>query len=188
MMPVYWLRLAAVFRARNGVVQVHDQRGLIVAAPAAILARRPLVWHIHGINRTALVNRIGARLADHIVVPSRTALRRMPGLESFFFQAEDGIRVRNVTGVQTCALPIFVLAAAVKLAVPPLMLVAVGLYDPATLTVPPVTLTVPAPLTLELAVRLKVPLLNSSVAVARSEERRVGKEGRCRWPPRAWRG
>src|SRR5699024_3027522 len=25
----------------------------------------------------------------------------------FFFQAEDGIRVRHVTGVQTCALPIF---------------------------------------------------------------------------------
>src|SRR5699024_11408269 len=27
----------------------------------------------------------------------------------FFFQAEDGIRDRNVTGVQTCALPIFAL-------------------------------------------------------------------------------
>src|SRR5699024_12573815 len=27
----------------------------------------------------------------------------------FFFQAEDGIRDRNVTGVQTCALPIFVI-------------------------------------------------------------------------------
>src|SRR5699024_12069977 len=26
--------------------------------------------------------------------------------EDFFFQAEDGIRERNVTGVQTCALPI----------------------------------------------------------------------------------
>src|SRR5699024_11955789 len=25
----------------------------------------------------------------------------------FFFQAEDGIRDRNVTGVQTCALPIY---------------------------------------------------------------------------------
>src|SRR5699024_11487885 len=25
----------------------------------------------------------------------------------FFFQAEDGIRARNVTGVQTCALPIY---------------------------------------------------------------------------------
>src|SRR5699024_12037206 len=27
-------------------------------------------------------------------------------LLNFFFQAEDGIRYRNVTGVQTCALPI----------------------------------------------------------------------------------
>src|SRR5699024_11303224 len=26
---------------------------------------------------------------------------------AFFFQAEDGIRDRNVTGVQTCALPIY---------------------------------------------------------------------------------
>src|SRR5437773_6945016 len=26
---------------------------------------------------------------------------------SFFFQAEDGIRCRDVTGVQTCALPIY---------------------------------------------------------------------------------
>src|SRR5699024_2928407 len=26
----------------------------------------------------------------------------------FFFQAEDGIRSRNVTGVQTCALPIWI--------------------------------------------------------------------------------
>src|SRR5699024_12158117 len=29
----------------------------------------------------------------------------------FLFQAEDGIRVRNVTGVQTCALPIYRYAA-----------------------------------------------------------------------------
>src|SRR5437879_11587910 len=29
----------------------------------------------------------------------------------FFFQAEDGIRDTSVTGVQTCALPIFVKAA-----------------------------------------------------------------------------
>src|SRR5699024_12036268 len=27
--------------------------------------------------------------------------------DCFFFQAEDGIRTRNVTGVQTCALPIW---------------------------------------------------------------------------------
>src|SRR5437868_15532542 len=30
----------------------------------------------------------------------------------FFFQAEDGIRDRNVTGVQTCALPILPLSVA----------------------------------------------------------------------------
>src|SRR5699024_12017447 len=30
----------------------------------------------------------------------------------FFFQAEDGIRDRNVTGVQTCALPIFAVTIA----------------------------------------------------------------------------
>src|SRR5437773_4303163 len=29
---------------------------------------------------------------------------------SFFFQAEDGIRARDVTGVQTCALPIWLAA------------------------------------------------------------------------------
>src|SRR5699024_11750431 len=29
-----------------------------------------------------------------------------PPYSIFFFQAEDGIRDRNVTGVQTCALPI----------------------------------------------------------------------------------
>src|SRR5699024_9123020 len=36
--------------------------------------------------------------------PDRTWYRHAP----FFFQAEDGIRYRNVTGVQTCALPICV--------------------------------------------------------------------------------
>src|SRR5690606_40060957 len=30
-----------------------------------------------------------------------------PGRVYFFFQAEDGIRALHVTGVQTCALPIF---------------------------------------------------------------------------------
>src|SRR5699024_11391520 len=33
----------------------------------------------------------------------------------FFFQAEDGIRDRNVTGVQTCALPISIAMEAEKL-------------------------------------------------------------------------
>src|SRR5699024_11800053 len=37
-----------------------------------------------------------------------TALAAWIAIVFFFFQAEDGIRDRNVTGVQTCALPIYV--------------------------------------------------------------------------------
>src|SRR5699024_11267990 len=37
---------------------------------------------------------------------STVVYSRLISLFCFFFQAEDGIRDRNVTGVQTCALPI----------------------------------------------------------------------------------
>src|SRR5437763_11709652 len=37
---------------------------------------------------------------------------RIPVVFFFFFQAEDGIRDTSVTGVQTCALPIFSASAA----------------------------------------------------------------------------
>src|SRR5258708_28730340 len=40
------------------------------------------------------------------------------GLQDFFLQAEDGIRVDLVTGVQTCALPISVATAEVAKAAP----------------------------------------------------------------------
>src|SRR2546426_4119785 len=36
----------------------------------------------------------------------------------FFFQAEDGIRDYKVTGVQTCALPIFIISCLGQLAFP----------------------------------------------------------------------
>src|SRR5207248_4249830 len=36
------------------------------------------------------------------------------GQMDFFFQAEDGIRDRTVTGVQTCALPILTLGEALR--------------------------------------------------------------------------
>src|SRR5207249_8840877 len=38
---------------------------------------------------------------------------------AFFFHAEDGIRDRNVTGVQTCALPISTLPAGLEIRVSP---------------------------------------------------------------------
>src|SRR5450830_1900184 len=42
---------------------------------------------------------------DLLFVAMYGCLAAMDG-RLFFFQAEDGIRERNVTGVQTCALPI----------------------------------------------------------------------------------
>src|SRR5206468_2511600 len=39
--------------------------------------------------------------------PQQSCRRKLTGNIYFFFQAEDGIRYLIVTGVQTCALPIF---------------------------------------------------------------------------------
>src|SRR5437867_9676962 len=77
----------------------------------------------------------------------------------FFFQAEDGIRDRTVTGVQTCALPIF---SPVPRQRPPHRS-HVRLCSSWWPTAP-ATRTPPGP-------------------SARSEERRVGKECRSRWAP-----
>src|SRR5271167_4419241 len=46
---------------------------------------------------------------------SRSARISMEAPFDFFFQAEDGIRYRNVTGVQTCALPIFCMGMAASM-------------------------------------------------------------------------
>src|SRR5207248_8690707 len=93
----------------------------------------------------------------------------------FFFQAEDGIRDRTVTGVQTCALPILVAAAVVVL-----LLAIIGL------TVSTIIVSRErdhAQTRFELA-RRAVDEMYTQVAEQwlenRSEERRVGKEGRER--------
>src|SRR5699024_12073006 len=91
-------------------------------------------------------------------------------LSVFFFQAEDGIRDRNVTGVQTCALPIFapeVPEAAPVLSVPD---VPVSVL-PASCTVSPVS---------EADTAIGMPAVTITAAIRRSEERRVGKECRYR--------
>src|SRR5256885_8814125 len=91
----------------------------------------------------------------------------------FFFQAEDGIRDYKVTGVQTCALPISEIGA---------------VYDPgrwyggervvAEVGHWQITLdsyAVSNGKTTHVFTRLRAPY--------RSEERRVGEEGRSRWAP-----
>src|SRR5437660_6255265 len=88
--------------------------------------------------------------------------------DSFFFQAEDGIRDGHVTGVQTCALPIFM---------PFLTRLLIGFQEK------PVSEQ-------SRKKRHNNPCQHSdnrSVyehAQERSEERRVGKECRSRWWPK----
>src|SRR5437667_9313895 len=96
---------------------------------------------------------------------------------SFFFQAEDGIRDRDVTGVQTCALPIL----------PPFRLTICGLQH-SSCNIPLSCLPATPILTRFLsspACRRSIPLAKTPVRLAcfRSEERRVGKECRSRWSP-----
>src|SRR3712207_8560101 len=90
----------------------------------------------------------------------------------FFFQAEDGIRDIGVTGVQTCALPIFQLRELVPLQLRggALQGLALRVGEPLR-AVPPRVLLCPTPYDIALSERL------------RSEERRVGKECRSRWSP-----
>src|SRR5438067_2808445 len=78
----------------------------------------------------------------------------------FFFQAEDGIRDRNVTGVQTCALPISVAAIGAAITV-------VATHRHGTDEVKPVP-------------HASTPGAEARNLEARSEERRVGKEWRSR--------
>src|SRR5690349_24899131 len=75
----------------------------------------------------------------------------------FFFQAEDGIRDLYVTGVQTCALPIYRL----------------GPRSPAAFMRSEAVL----------AVSWIAPVALLTPRSTRSEERRVGKECRSRWSP-----
>src|SRR5258708_31603051 len=83
----------------------------------------------------------------------------------FFFQAEDGIRDDLVTGVQTCALPIWTAAEGA---------LARGIV---------VEAYVLANLAEVKLGKLFVLLGKTHEAGGRSEERRVGKECRSRWSP-----
>src|SRR5699024_11474022 len=90
----------------------------------------------------------------------------------FFFQAEDGIRDRNVTGVQTCALPICSRGQRRR-------------RRSGSLRIRSMSMTI----------HFSIPSAGSGAAVtvgsvlpprrpagaARSEERRVGQEGGYRW-------
>src|SRR5690554_7059065 len=86
----------------------------------------------------------------------------------FFFQAEDGIRDADVTGVQTCALPISMRFDGLNR-----IRSEVDLFSGMVLELGKKH-GLPTPINQEIYGRIKE---------IRSEERRVGKECRSRWSP-----
>src|SRR2546430_16522566 len=91
----------------------------------------------------------------------------------FFFQAEDGIRDLTVTGVQTCALPIFI-----------------SVVEFHSVWANVGSVGVERAISTEFSAIIgSISFAGSLVAFAklqelvRSEERRVGKECRSRWSP-----
>src|SRR2546430_10415688 len=93
----------------------------------------------------------------------------------FFFQAEDGIRDLTVTGVQTCALPIWPRVSWMNSTARP----SVGILILATPSISAGRNNGFA----SWADAFKNCTSKSTAAGARSEERRVGKECRSRWSP-----
>src|SRR5205809_6704348 len=83
----------------------------------------------------------------------------------FFFQAEDGIRDVAVTGVQTCALPIYRILQREPTVMTLVMRIRFGL----------------------LVLSLLVCATPAWAQTKRSEERRVGKECRSRGTPSSWK-
>src|SRR5690554_7066223 len=85
----------------------------------------------------------------------------------FFFQAEDGIRDADVTGVQTCALPIFTNLVQIDNS---------QIISFFNLNINKYVFTVAEEYEIVYSV-------TDSSGNTRSEERRVGKECRSRWSP-----
>src|SRR5690606_40553798 len=93
---------------------------------------------------------------------------RSPSPVFFFFQAEDGIRDFHVTGVQTCALPISTSPAAIR-----------SWIADHSVTLPELIVAAWTPARSAAATWLRIRASSGeTITVGRSEERRVGKEGR----------
>src|SRR5258708_16898578 len=104
----------------------------------------------------------------------------------FFFQAEDGIRDDLVTGVQTCALPIYLFAEDLYLKertdlMPQFAAFYIKLLDEIKRNMEFIKRYQNAENT-EVMEEFQKHILQASVE-PRSEERRVGKECRSRWSP-----
>src|SRR5256885_12696631 len=140
-----------------------------------------LRYECHGVGMVCSSCRLACRGNRFLKLNGR-APWRIPGREGhcgdviFFFQAEDGIRDYKVTGVQTCALPIFAHAP-----------VAAGprVREERRHAVFEDSFIEQVDLSTARLLRRRAHELDPDLEILRlrSEERRVGKECRSRWSP-----
>lgn len=77
--PWSW-RLARHLRgSRATLLDVVDQRGAVMGAGAAALARIPWIWHVHATGSSAAIDRVFRRLARRCVVASAGAAAHLGG-------------------------------------------------------------------------------------------------------------
>ncbi len=80
-LPLWWVRLTRELRARQlDAVIVVDHRGLVLAGVPARLTGARVVWHLHSVNPSRPLNRLGAWLADVVVLPTGAVVSEMSGL------------------------------------------------------------------------------------------------------------
>lgn len=76
----WWRQLRSHLRARGAaIVDSYDHRGLVLAAPAAMTARLPFVWHVHLDQPSRALNAAGRRVASARIVPSTGVGRALGG-------------------------------------------------------------------------------------------------------------
>ena len=73
-LPAWWRRLARHLEGVSAtLLDVADERGVVLGAPAAQLARTRGIWHVHTPGHAALVDRYGRWWARRCIAPSRAA-------------------------------------------------------------------------------------------------------------------
>jgi hypothetical protein len=76
----WWHRLARHLRTSGAdLLDVVDQRGAVMGAGAAAMARIPWVWHVHATGSSGVIDRVGRSLARRCVVASAGAATALGG-------------------------------------------------------------------------------------------------------------
>jgi glycosyltransferase involved in cell wall biosynthesis len=76
-LPGYWSRVRRRVRGAD-ILHAFTQRAVILAGPAARMARVPLVWHVGGAEPGRSLNHLGALLADAVIAVSPSAAAQLP--------------------------------------------------------------------------------------------------------------